>query len=358
VTAPRWSDEHDGHWVAESYEAIRAVAGNDEAFSSAHSVHVPTTGLYDRGIRIFALEHDGDEHRGQRQLLMAATGTRPSTVPRDLVASCLEPLLDGIDWSRPVDLVAALTNPLPLDVIFALIGGDDEFKPEMKRLVDALIHRVTWTEDLGDPAERIYDIAASMVDRRRAEPREDWITGLAEASVCGKPLTREEQVAAVVSLITGGHHSTSRGLGSLFARVVSEPGLRDRLIENRSLVNAAIDETLRLHTPLPEFSRTAARPADVCGAAVQVGQQVSMRYDRGNRDPEIFEAPDEFRLDRRGGQHLAFGFGPHSCAGTNLARAEMQMALSAVLERAPGLRLLEEIVWLGPAEPQELWVSA
>jgi cytochrome P450 len=314
------------------------------------SVHVPPTGLYARGIRIFALEHDGDEHWQQRQLLAAAVGAKPSTVPVDLIAACLEPLLVAIDWTQPVDLMAALANPLPLDVIFALMGADPEFKPEMKELVDALIWRRATTH--GDPAARVHDIAREMVARRQAEPRQDWITAL------GASLTQDEQVAAVVSLITGGHHSTSRGLGSLLARVLTEPGLRARLLTDPTLIGAAVDETLRLHTPLPEFSRTAVAAVNVCGAAVAEGQAVSMRYDDGNRDPAVFDDPEAFRLDRRRSQHLAFGFGPHRCVGTHLARAELTMALEALLAAAPGLRLIEELDWIGPAEPRALWVRA
>lgn len=355
MTAPRWSDDHGGFWEATSHEAVCAVAREASVFSSAQSVHVPPTGLYTRGIRIFALEHDGDEHWDQRQVLAAAAGAKPSSVPVDLIESCLTPLMDALDWSQPVDLMEALANPLPLDVIFALIGADPEFKAEMKELVDALLRRTSSTH--GDPAARVHDIARTMVERRLAAPREDWITGLSSVIVCGASLKQDEQVAAVVSLITGGHHSTSRGLGSLLARVVTEPGLRDALLADPTLIPAAVDETLRLHTPLPEFSRTAVSTSEVLGTTVEEGQQVSMRYDSANLDPAVFQDPTAFRLDRRRSQHLAFGFGPHRCVGTHLARAEMQMALEAVLARAPGVRLVQQVAWAGPAEPSAVWVS-
>jgi cytochrome P450 family 142 subfamily A polypeptide 1 len=357
-TCPRWSQDHGGHWVASSHEAVCAIARDAETFSSAQGVHVPPTGLYKRGIRIFALEHDDPEHWDQRQVLAEAVGSKPSAVRRELVVECLKVLLAGIEWSKPVDLVEALTNPLPLDVIFAVMGADPEFKPEMKALVDALLKRVAWSPELGDPAERVHDIARTMVERRRAQPRADWITDLATTSVCGRLLTIEEQVDAVVSLITGGHHSTSRGLASLFARVLTEPGLQKTLVAEPGLISAAIEETLRLHTPLPEFSRTAVADATVLEVHVVAEAKVQMLYAEANRDPAVFDEPEQFRLDRRRAQHLAFGYGPHRCVGTHLARAQMELALVEVLRRAPELQLVEPVTWLGPAEPTALVVRA
>lgn len=353
-----WSSEHGGHWVAATYDSVCAVAKNADAFSSAHSVHVPPTGLYERGIRIFVFKHDGDEHRAQRAILARAVGGKPGHVRRDVIERCLTELLGNIDWSRPVDLIERLADPLPLDVVFALMGADPEFKPEMKRLTDALTRRAKHEGDV-DPAARVHEIARVMVERRLATPRDDWITRLQGESINDAALSTDDMVEAVVSLITGGHHSTSRALGSLLARVLTEPLLVDHLRENPALSASVIDETLRLHTPLPEFSRTATCPVRVGQVSIEPRSAVQLRYDLANRDPDAFEDPEAFRLDRRRSQHLAFGFGPHRCVGVHLARAELQIALTAVLAVQPDLRpVQEEVRWAYSAQPISLVVQA
>ena len=241
--------------------------------------------------------------------------------------------------------------------MFAVIGGDPEFKPEMKALTDALLGRTT-LESGADPAARVHEIARTMVQRRVAAPLDDWISGLADSQVLGEPLSLEQMVEAVVSLITGGHHSTSRGLGSLLARLVTEPGLQEQLRAEPALIPAAVEETLRLHTPLPEFSRCAVTGTEVGGVRVGAGQHVQLRYDVANRDDVVFAEPAEFRLDRRHSQHLAFGFGPHRCVGIHLARAEMRLAVEKLCDRTVNLVLAREVRWRGPAEPEALWVRA
>lgn len=343
-----WSALHGGHWVVADHELCRAVA-RDPSFSSASGVHVPNTPLYERGIRIFALEHDGAEHREQRAVLQGAVPDRPSKVDADLIRGYARRLLDAlVEEPGPVDLMAGLANPLPLDVIFAVMGADEEFKPEMKALVDSMIYRVP-VPGVDDPAARIHEIAAAIVERRVDDPRDDWVTSLTT-------LPEKDSVDAVVSLITGGHHSTSRGIASLLARLLTEPGLRDRLARDPDQISLAAEETLRLHTPLPSFSRRATAARAVGNADVDVHEQVLMLYAAANRDPHVYDEPETFRLDRSGPDHLAFGFGPHRCVGVHLARAEMRIAVEELLRVAPEVELVESIDWRGPAEPFALVV--
>ncbi len=357
VPAPVWSSDHGGHWVTGRHATCRAVAAAAEPFSSAHSVHVPTTGLYRRGIRIFALEADDPGHRAQRNLLRAVVGDRPSRVPEELIRQLAQHLVRALDWSGPIDLMTSLANPLPLDVVFSIMGADPVFKPEMKALVDA----VGFGRPLpsgGDPAQRIHDIAAAMVEQAQHEPGDDWISSLSTAILDDRPLTEQEMVAAIDSLITGGHHSTSRGLGSVLVHLLTEPGLLDAAQADSDTLDAAIEETLRLRTPLPSFSRHAMADVTVGGCPVAEGSDVLLVYADANRDPAVFPEPEQFRLDRDRREHLAFGFGPHRCVGIHLARAEIRIAIEELLQVAPDLRLIAEPAWVGPAEPDTILVTS
>jgi len=345
-----WSASHDGHWVVTGHELCRAVAADQPGFSSARGVHVPPTGLYERGVRIFALEYDQPEHRRHRQLLRQAVGDRPARVPEPMIRGHVRRLLGALDWTGPVDLVNDFANPLPLDVIFDIIGADPEFKPEMKALVDALLFRRMAIPGCSDPAGRVIEIARLMAERRRREPKDDWISYVAGAG----DDSADEATSAIVAVITGGHHSTSRALGSLIARVLTEPGLQDLLRADPARIPAAIDETLRLHTPLPSFSRTATADARLGEVTVQAGEQVLLVYAAANRDPAVYDQPQTFSLGRDHRHSLAFGYGPHRCAGIHLALAELRIAAEELLQLSGHIELAEPIQWRGPAEPGEL----
>ncbi len=351
-----FSERHGGHWVVVSHALCRQVAA-DTTFSSASGAHIPTTSLHRRGVRIFALEHDGDAHRVRRKLLQEVVGDKPSNVPHDLVRRHARALVETLDRSSPVDLVERLANPLPLEVIFAITGANAAYQPEMKVLVDAVLFAREPVPGVKDPTGRIHEIATLIVREHLDHPRSAWISSLAGAELEGRPMSEPEMVAAVVSLITGGHHSTSRGLGSLLARVLSEPGLQARLRVHLEDIPSAIEETLRLHTPLPSFSRRSTRRVAVGGVVVEPAEGVLLVYAAGNRDPAVFECPDQFRLDRPQHQHLAFGFGTHRCVGIHLARAEMRIALEELFGATTSMRLVEPVAWRGPAEPEALVVQ-
>jgi cytochrome P450 len=350
-----WSASHGGHWVVTGHELCRAVAADPDGFSSARGVHVPPSGLYEQGVRIYSLEYDQPDHRRHRQVLRQAVGERPARVPAELIRGHVRRLLGGLKWAAPVDLMNDFANPLPLEVIFDVIGADPEFKPEMKALVDALLFRRRSIPGCTDPAGRVIEIARLMAEQRRREPRDDWISAVAGS---GDDDSAAEATSAIVAMITGGHHSTSRALGSLLARTVTEPGLQELLRSDPAAIPAAIDETVRLHTPLPSFSRTATADAQLGDVTVRAGEPVLLVYAAANRDPALYDRPQEFMLSRDHRHSLAFGYGPHRCVGIHLATAELRIALEELLQRTTWLELTEPIAWRGPAEPDQLLIAA
>jgi len=128
-------------------------------------------------------------------------------------------------------------------------------------------------------------------------------------------------------------------MGSMFFALLVEPGRLARVREERALVPWAIEETLRWETPVLFVARQATRPATIAGVEVPSGMIVSVVIGSANRDETHYADPDRFDLDRRADDHLSFGFGRHFCLGTHLARMEARTALTAVLDRFPGLRL-------------------
>lgn len=351
-----WSENHGSFWLSTAVDTCRQVARDWQHFSSAHGVHVPPTSLVDRGIHILSLEYDPPIHTRHRQILDRAVGRQTIKRHEGSVRRVARGLLDQIDWSGTVDLAKQFAAPYPLEVIFEIIGAEDEFKAEVDHLVTAL---VLYRGEAGgdDPADRLIEIAQTIAERRRSHPRDDWLTEIVHLAPDGEPLSTEEIYGAILALIGGGHHSTSRAVSSLVARALTEPGLWRALQDGSARIDDVIDETLRMHTPLPSFSRRATQRVEVDGIMVEAGQDVLLHYGAANRDPDVFERPAVFDPARDNLiQHLAFGSGLHRCVGIHLARMEMAIAIEELAAVAPDLTLVAPIEWVGPAEPAAIKV--
>src|SRR5271170_762444 len=125
-------------------------------------------------------------------------------------------------------------------------------------------------------------------------------------------------------------------------RVAKDAGVRDRLLADPSLVASAVEESLRLETPLMGLGRIITKDTTLAGVAMPEAERVMLLYGAANRDPSVFEDPEVFEVDRTNNHHFGFGFGIHRCVGAPLARLEMRVVLEEVLRRMPGIRLVSD----------------
>jgi len=354
-SAIAWDERHGGFWSVTGYQECRAAAGARDGFASAPHVHIPPSGLAKRGLRIYALESDGDEHKEQRAVLLDTLGPTASARFEEHIRMLARRLLGALDWAAGPDLAAGYAFRLPLEVICDIVAVPAELRPELSDLTNTLGFRSATEAEAAAAAERVIAIAGATIAARRATPAGDWLDTLIAASP-DDDSPDADPVRAVVALITGGHHSTSRGIGSLIARLLTDPALRALVADDPSRLPAAADEVLRLHTPLPSFSRRATEDARIGDVAIGAGEQVLLDYATANRDPGVYPEPERFELDRRP-QHLAFGWGRHRCVGMHLARAELRIAAEELLAYAPDVELTEPVRWRGSAEPESLIVA-
>jgi cytochrome P450 len=155
------------------------------------------------------------------------------------------------------------------------------------------------------------------------------------------PVTQEEIIGTVQLLILGGLETTAGALGSMMLRFCRDRSIADLLRSQPELIPAAVEELLRLDGPFIAITRTAMRDAELGGQAIKSGEKVIIYWASANRDEGEFTHPDEFHVDRSSNRHLAFGAGPHRCAGSNLARQNLRVALEELLPRLADLRLEE-----------------
>jgi cytochrome P450 len=318
-----------------SFEAVQAVLKDGETFSS--SAYADSMGLV-MGHSI--LEMDEPEHHQYRSLIQQAfTRKAMDRWETDLVGPIVHGLIDEFADDGHADLVRQLFWPFPVHVIAGMLGLPDEELPAFHRRAVELIS-IAVEIDRGLVASQwLYDFFAGVIAQRRADPREDLISVLVEAELDGQRLTDEEIIAFLRLLLPAGAETTYRSSSNLMFGLLSNPDQLERLRADRALMPAAIEEGLRWEPPLTGIGRTATRDAVVDGVTIPAGSPIDVCLGGANRDPSRWGDPDQFDLARDAKQHLAFAFGPHMCLGMHLARMETTVAINAVLDRLPDVRL-------------------
>ncbi|HEU5447716.1 MAG TPA: cytochrome P450, partial [Acidimicrobiia bacterium] len=184
--------------------------------------------------------------------------------------------------------------------------------------------------------------------RRRAEPTGDFISWLLEQELDGKPVDDIHVTSTCNLLLVAGIDTTWSSIGAAIWHLATHPDDRRRLVDEPELLPTAVEEFLRAYSPVT-MGRLATEDVTVNGVTIPAGSRVLMNFPAANRDPEVFPDPDTVVIDRAHNRHVAFGIGIHRCAGSNLARMEMQVALSVFLERIPEFHLdgSGPVTWAG-----------
>lgn len=282
---------------------------------------------------------DGPDHARLRRVAGGAFTPRRVRALVEGAERVTAGLLDRIADAGEADLVRDLAYPLPIAVICDILGVPGADRPEF--------HRRAAVIDSSSP-EELAAVAAttdwfdsylsSLVDARLTAPCDDLLGDLVESHRAGE-LSRDEVTSAAFLLLVAGHETTVALLGNMLFTLLRRPGRLERLRADRALIGPAVEEALRLESPLQNATWRFPRGATtVGGVELAAGEPVLVSLLAAGRDPERYEDPDAFVPDR-GASHLSFGHGAHFCVGARLARMEARVAVGAVLDRLPGLRL-------------------
>ena len=256
-------------------------------------------------------------------------------IARDLVA-------DAAATDGPVDIVDALTHPLPMIVIAEILGVPVEDRGDFKRWSEVLI--ATLGSGLLGPGpspeemEREAATSAEMGEyvkalaaKRRAKPEDDLITGLIEAEEEGSKLNFDELLSMVTLLLIAGNETTTTLIGNSILTLLEHPDQLAKLRANPELMPTAIDEVMRFTSPVQLNPRRCTRSVELHGSKIEGDDMVLCWLGSAGRDETVFDEPDRFDITRSPNRHLGFGFGPHFCMGQTLALLETRIALEALL---------------------------
>jgi cytochrome P450 len=283
---------------------------------------------------------DGQEHRDHRDLV--AKAFRASALERwgtELIEPTIQALLDRIAPRGRADLVADVTSRYPVQVIAGIVGvpvGDYE---RFQDWADGITSIALEPERAKAAAAAMADYLLPIVEDRRAHPRDDLVSDLVTAEIDGKRLTNDRILAFLRLLLPAGAETTFRAMGNALVALLTHPDVLARVVADPGLVPAVIEETLRWETSVTIISRNAAADSEVAGCPIPAGSSLMLMTSSANRDESHYERADEFDIDRPLANHLFFGTGRHQCLGMHLARLELRIGLTAILDRLPGLRL-------------------
>ncbi|MCW2997855.1 MAG: cytochrome [Solirubrobacterales bacterium] len=331
------SEKLGGYHMFLDYDDVRAAHADHETFASSPSVLRP---IVERP-QFPPIEYDPPEQTQWRALFAEALNLQtPKRIEAEVRRDVIE-LIDGLRTKGRFDLVDDFAEEVPLFALCHVLGFDRDKRGEIRRLtVDMHAHA---EDPIKGPAAfmAFAEFGIAEVMSRLEEPRDDYLTHLSTATIDGRPLTPQELGGTMNSLLNAGHGTTVSGLTSLLYEVYSRPEVKQRLIDDPSLIPAAVEESMRLHTPFFGLYRRATRDVTVGGVEIAEGDSVQMCWAAANRDPKVFENPDEFDLDRPLGRKrlMTFGFGIHVCMGQPTARMEMHVALEELLKRVPEIEL-------------------
>jgi cytochrome P450 len=328
------SERLGGFHLLIDYADVKQAMSDWKTFSSCPTVLRPVS---DRP-PFPPLEYDPPQHRGWSVLTKQLLNPKTPTVIEDAVRRDVDRCIDGFAPSGTCDLVRDLALPIPLLAICHIFGLGDEQADEVHRLTNNMFGAIG--SDQEQPTREAFEqfVMAEVETRRRGE-RDDGLALIARSTIDDRPLADEEILRFVTGTLAAGHGTAVAGMASLFDEVLSRPDVRAELLADPSLVPRAIEETLRLRPPIFGFYRNVTTRVTVRETSIEAGESVFMAWAAANRDPEQFENPGTFDLHRKPNRHLSFGHGIHACLGAPVARAEMQIALTALLERLPDIEI-------------------
>ncbi|MCK0090786.1 cytochrome P450 [Rhodococcus sp. F64268] len=342
-----WSDTHGGHWVAAGSRQVFDLARSADV-SNDHDLHNKRKGYKGiaipsmeraSGVRGGILEMDDPEHHEFRGLLNPYLS--PAAVERwiPFVDEVVRAVIDEKIESGKIDFVDDLANVVPAVLTLAMMG----IPIEKWVIYNEPVHAAVYTPPDSPDIPRINEMHRAMgldlltnLFEIRENPRPGLINAIANVEVLGEKPDDMELLGILSLLIGGGFDTTTALTAHSLEWLGLNPDERTRLSEERdTLLNPATEEFLRYFTPAPGNGRTFADDYELDGTEFKEGDRLWLSWAMANRDPELFDDPNNIDLERRGNRHFSFGLGIHRCVGSNMARMVFKRMLLAVLDRMP-----------------------
>lgn len=343
----RWGGSH----LPTTYDTVNEVAHDVDRFSSIEVAVAPVPASYDeKGNRLVSvIGSDPPDHTGIRRLLLPFFAPKAVERFREPTRELCRQLLRGFVERGEVDAAEEYAKQIPPRVIAEILGIDPSRANDFAEWVRGVLELGLTDPETRDKYRLIIErFFLDEIDRRRTDPGDDLISHLLAAELDGEPVPLHIVRGNVHLMLIAGVDTTWSSIGSALWHLAHHPEDRRRLVEEPALIPTAVEEFLRVYSPVT-MARIARYDTEIAGRQVKAGERVLLSFPAANRDPAAFERADEVLIDREVNRHVAFGAGIHRCLGSNLARLEMQVAIEEFLAMIPEFELADPtaVTWAG-----------
>src|SRR5262245_58912634 len=353
ANSPLWWDARNELWVVSRHEDVSHISRHQELYSAAQGVRPKVAAP------MSLISMDDPEHTRQRRLINKGFTPRMVRQLADHIRDLSHQIIDEIAERGECDFVADFAVHVPLIVIAELMGVEPDQRHKLYPWSDAMMAG----DGHMDPDDPVLVAAAEaggefammcveLIEARRADGSTDDIIGiltqaydegaLARPDEAGavedQELTHDELIMFLILLVVAGHDTTPNALSGGLIAFSRFPDQHAKLLAQPELMDLAVEEIVRYVSPVMSFMRTVTSDHTYLGVDLKAGDRVFLLYQSAYRDEDVFDAPDEFRVDRDPNPHLGFGIGTHYCLGANLARAEIGVVFTELFARLRDIR--------------------
>ncbi len=348
----RWG----GSWLPTTYADVTEIARDIENFPSGNGIAVipppagagPGSGGPILSSGVPPISADPPLHTWTRRLILPTMSPQRVDEYEVFTRSLCVQLIDGFLERGGGDAAAEYAQQIPVRVIGHILGVPESMAPVFTEWVRDVLEFAHDAERRMRGITGILQYLTGALDERVATPTEDFISELLASEHDGQPIERPVVMGMCALLLIAGIDTTWSSIGSAMWHLATHPDDRRRLVAEPELMPTAIEELLRAYSPVT-MARRLSHDVDFNGCPMKAGDRILMNFPAANRDPAAFPDADKVVLDRQVNRHVAFGAGIHRCAGSNLARMELRVAIEEWLRRIPEFDLdpSGEVTWAG-----------
>jgi cytochrome P450 len=346
------SERWGGSWLPTTYADVTAMARDIEHFSSRSVSVVPPpknqiqAGVLPAGVP--PISADPPTHTWTRRLMLPWFSPRRVDEYEVYTRALCRRLVDGFLEQGRCDAAADYAQQIPVRVIGIVLGVPEEMSDSFTGWVRDVLEFAHDEERRTRGRDELVAYLLGQMAERRTNPGDDLISELLHSEVDGEPVSDGHVLGMAALTLIAGVDTTWSAIGSSMWHLATHPEDLARLRDDPSLMPTAVEEFLRAYSPVT-MARIVTQDVDFKGCPMHEGDRVLMNFPAANRDPEAFPDADKVLIDRAVNRHVAFGAGIHRCAGSNLARMELRVAIEEFIARIPSFRIDPdgEVTWAG-----------
>jgi cytochrome P450 len=346
------TDRRGSTWLPTRYQDVVDLAHDIDHFSSTQISVIPFNGQpRDEPVLRYGLppiSADPPLHTWTRRLLLPWFSHRRVESYEPMTRALCRELIDGFVTDGGTDAARDYAQQIPVRVIAAILGVPASLSDTFTGWVRDVLEFADDPERRQQGAGELINFFVAEVERRKTEPGDDLLSDLLHSEVDGAPVEQSVVLGVAALVLIAGVDTTWSAIGSSLWHLAAHPGDRAWLASDPDAMPLAVEELLRAYSPVT-MARVVTEDVQFEGCPMKEGDKVLMNFPGANRDPEVFDDADRVVLDRQLNRHVAFGSGIHRCAGSNLARMELRVAVEEWLARIPDFRLADhaEVIWAG-----------